>query len=151
MYAWGQLLTFSAVCGPMALFPSGLAIYFLGRSEKLRRLMSFVSLPLAFTGLASFILSALGMARGVESEAASPLLGNLVMLRHANIPCTHAVPGVFCLHVLFSPPSLPQTAHGRRRNQGPGGCLLLLLHRTALHVGFFMRHSPSRKRVKKIV
>src|SRR5208337_3103007 len=56
MYAWGDLITFSVIFGPLALFPTGLALYFVRRSQKFWTVLSIVSWPLAATGLAALFL-----------------------------------------------------------------------------------------------
>ena len=66
MYAWGDLITFSVVFGPLALFPTGLALYFVRRSQKFWTVLSLVSLPLAATGLAALFLIVLVGTRHVQ-------------------------------------------------------------------------------------
>ena len=66
MYAWGDLMTFSVVFGPLALFPSGLALYFLRRSQKFWTLLSIVSVPLAVTGLAALFLNVLVVSQHIQ-------------------------------------------------------------------------------------
>ena len=66
MYAWGDLIAFSAIFGPLALLPTGLALYFLRRSQKFRTVLSIVSLPLAATGLAALFSIVLVGGRYVQ-------------------------------------------------------------------------------------
>ncbi len=66
MYAWGDLITFSIVFGPLALVATGAALFFLRRAGKFWSLLSIAALPLALTGLAGLILNAFFTAQNMQ-------------------------------------------------------------------------------------
>ena len=124
MYAWGQLLTFSAVFGPLALVPSGLALYFLRRSNGFRIFLSYVSIPLGLSGFASFVLNAWVFSQGVQQS----LMRDLALL---GILRMYPAPMVF-LHLslpfCFPRRPLSQIADCGRRPGAAGSRLRSVFH-----------------------
>ncbi len=67
MYAFGDLLLFIAVFGVAALFPTGLALYFLRPFEKFWTVLSVASFAVAMTGLCAALVIVLSSAQSSES------------------------------------------------------------------------------------
>ncbi len=74
MYAFGDAILFVAVFGFLALFPTGLALYFLRPFKKLWTVLSIASLALAFTGLVAASVFVLGSAQPGSALAISAAL-----------------------------------------------------------------------------
>ena len=67
MYAFGDLILFVGVLGVLALFPTGLALYFLRPFGKFWTMLSTASLAWAVTGLGAAFLIALAATQPSQS------------------------------------------------------------------------------------
>jgi hypothetical protein len=67
MYAFGDFLLFITVFGVLALFPTGLALYFLRPFEKFWAVLSFGLLAIAVTGLCTAPTMGLGFTQPTHS------------------------------------------------------------------------------------
>jgi hypothetical protein len=67
MYAFGDLLLFIAVFGILALFPTGLALYFLRPVEKFWAVLSIGFLSIAVIGLCTAPVMGLGFTQPRQS------------------------------------------------------------------------------------
>jgi hypothetical protein len=68
MYAFGDAMLFGSVFGLFALFPTGLALYFLRPFKRFWTVFSIASLTLAFTSLVAASVFVLGYTQPSEPE-----------------------------------------------------------------------------------
>ncbi len=81
MYAFGDAILFGAVFGYVALFPTGLALYFLRPFKKLWTVFSIASLALAFTGLVAASVIAFALTLPPDDESAWAISAGFGILR----------------------------------------------------------------------
>jgi hypothetical protein len=103
MYAFGDLIIFVAVFGGLALFPTGLALYFLRPFKKFWTVLSTASLALAATAPVAALVMLLALSQQPNDESALFLLAGLGCWRMFAAPL---LTPVFILAAFIAPTRL---------------------------------------------
>jgi hypothetical protein len=121
MYAFGDLLLFVFVFGAVALFPTGLALYFLRPVGRFWTVFSIGALAFAGTGLCAALVIALASAQPSDSFWGG-LSGHQDSADVTSPPAGH---WVRALHVYCAQPALAADVACRNVDRGCGGRVCL--------------------------